>query len=84
MVVKKMKAKDLAKFAGLARACQRNVEFKVHRRGGVATLSDVRPAVTAKGNPSLKTIHLMENDQAVSFDGNYEFELADVSFVAVK
>ena len=38
MVVKKMKAKDLAKFAGLSRACQRDVEFKVHRRGGVATL----------------------------------------------
>jgi hypothetical protein len=80
---KTMRASDMAKLASLAHQAGVNVTFKVLIEGKPRLLSSLRPDVTTKGNPSTRTIHLKQDGRAISFDGRYEFHLAEPTEDAV-
>ena len=75
-------AKQLAKASGPIRRAHGVIPtFDVQRGNRTVTISDPRPDVTAKGNTSLKTIHLKEDGQPASYDGNYLFGIVGFSFI---
>lgn len=76
MTIKNVTARDITKLSGLARQAGFDVTFNVLLSGKSVVLSDIRPDVTAKGNPSIRTICLRVDGKEMRFDGRYEFRLA--------
>ena len=75
MTIKNVTARDIAKLSGLARQAGFDLTFNVLLNGKSCVLSDIRPDVTAKGNPSIRTICLRADGKEMRFDGHYEFKL---------
>jgi hypothetical protein len=75
VTIKSVTARDVTKLSGLARQAGFDVTFNVLLSGKSVVLSDIRPDVTAKGNPSIRTICLRVDGKEMRFDGHYEFRL---------
>jgi hypothetical protein len=76
-MIRTVKARDMAKFSSLAKQIGLEVRFKVLYQGKEQIISDLRPELTAKGNPSSRTIRLKQNGKEARFDGRYEFQLME-------